>query len=147
MTLYQDAHFDDHMFPTLYIAGGKEYVPGSCWYDIFDAINQARRLIYITGWSVYHLVQLVRGNPNVTNSTLGEILKAKSQEGVRVLLLVWDDPTSRSLSGYKHEGIMDTGDEDTHNFFKHSSVQVLLCPRTAKKGSWVKQQVTFGGRS
>ncbi|XP_073025857.1 LOW QUALITY PROTEIN: phospholipase D beta 1-like [Primulina eburnea] len=142
VTLYQDAHFDDHMFPTLYIAGGKEYVPGSCWHDIFVAISQARRLIYITGWSVYHLVQLVRGDSNVTNSTLGEILKAKSEEGVRVLILVWDDPTSRSLLGYKHEGIMDTGDEDTHNFFKHSSVQVLLCPRTAKKGSWVKQQET-----
>lgn len=97
VTLYQDAHFDDHMFLTLYIAGGKEYVPGSCWYDIFDAINEAHRLIYITRWYAYHLVQLVRCNPNVTNSTLGEILKAKSQEGVRVLLLVWDDPTSRSL--------------------------------------------------
>ncbi|XP_073118433.1 phospholipase D gamma 1-like isoform X2 [Henckelia pumila] len=142
VTLYQDAHFDDNMFPTLYTAGGKEYVPRSCWRDIFDAINQARRLVYITGWSVYHLVQLVRDDPNVTNSTLGEILKAKSQEGVRVLLLVWDDPTSRSLLGYKHEGIMDTGDEDTCNFFKHSSVQVLLCPRTAKKGSWVKKQET-----
>lgn len=41
------------------------------------------------------------------------------------------------------EGKMGTGDEDTHNFFKLSSVQVLLCPRTAKKGSWVKQQVQF----
>jgi hypothetical protein len=28
-------------------------------------------------------------------------LKMKSQEGVRVLLLVWDDPTSRSILGYK----------------------------------------------
>ena len=37
---------------------------------------------------------------------------------------------------------MGTGDEDTRRFFKHSSVQVLLCPRSAAKGhSWVKKQV------
>jgi phospholipase D1/2 len=32
---------------------------------------------------------------------LGDLLRKKSQEGVRVLLLVWDDPTSRSLLGIK----------------------------------------------
>lgn len=36
---------------------------------------------------------------------------------------------------------MGTGDEETRRFFKHSSVQVLLCPRSARKGSWAKQQV------
>lgn len=40
------------------------------------------------------------------------------------------------------DGIMQTHDEETRRFFKHSSVQVLLCPRTAgKKHSWVKQRV------
>jgi len=32
---------------------------------------------------------------------LGDLLRRKSQEGVRVLLLVWDDPTSRSVLGIK----------------------------------------------
>ena len=37
---------------------------------------------------------------------------------------------------------MGTQDEETRRFFKHSSVQVLLCPRSAgKRHSWVKQQV------
>lgn len=37
---------------------------------------------------------------------------------------------------------MQTRDEETRRFFKHSSVQVLLCPRSAgKRHSWVKQQV------
>ncbi|KAL0373168.1 UNVERIFIED_CONTAM: Phospholipase D beta 1 [Sesamum calycinum] len=120
VTLYQDAHADDGLLPKIV----------------------ARRLIYITGWSVYHLVQLVRDDPNVTNSTLGELLKVKSQEGVRVLLLVWDDPTSTSILGYKTEGVMNTSDEETRRYFKHSSVQVLLCPRSAKKGSWAKKQET-----
>ncbi|KAL2235254.1 phospholipase D beta 1 [Sesamum indicum] len=142
VTLYQDAHADDDLLPKLWLANGRLYQHGHCWRDIYDAISQARRLIYITGWSVYHLVQLVRDDPNVTNSTLGELLKVKSQEGVRVLLLVWDDPTSTSILGYKTEGVMNTSDEETRRYFKHSSVQVLLCPRSAKKGSWAKKQET-----
>lgn len=37
---------------------------------------------------------------------------------------------------------MQTHDEETRRFFKHSSVQVLLCPRSAgKRHSWAKQKV------
>lgn len=37
---------------------------------------------------------------------------------------------------------MKTHDEDTHQFFKHSSVQVLLCKRAGGKGhSFLKTQV------
>lgn len=37
---------------------------------------------------------------------------------------------------------MATHDEETRRFFKHSSVQVLLCPRTAgKRHSWMKSRV------
>lgn len=43
------------------------------------------------------------------------------------------------------EGIMQTNDEETRRFFKHSSVQVLLCPRSAGEGhSWAKSQVKYG---
>ncbi|KAL2516978.1 Phospholipase D beta 1 [Abeliophyllum distichum] len=142
VTLYQDAHVQDGSLPNLWLENGRPYQHGQCWRDIYDAIRQARRLIYITGWSVYHLVQLVRDDPNATDSSLGALLKVKSQEGVRVLLLVWDDPSSRSILGYKTEGMMNTSDEETRRYFKHSSVQVLLCPRTAGKGSWVKKQET-----
>lgn len=39
---------------------------------------------------------------------------------------------------------MQTHDEETRRFFKHSSVQVLLCPRSAGKGhSWAKKQVGY----
>lgn len=39
---------------------------------------------------------------------------------------------------------MATHDEETRRFFKHSSVQVLLCPRMAgKKHSWVKKKVSY----
>ncbi|KAL7158597.1 hypothetical protein ABFS83_02G154800 [Erythranthe nasuta] len=141
VTLYQDAHVPDGVLPNLMLDNGTNYAHGKCWRDIFEAIRNARRLIYITGWSVWHKVRLVRDDNSLSDYTLGELLKSKSQEGVRVLLLVWDDPTSRSILGYKTDGVMQTHDEETRRFFKHSSVQVLLCPRVAgKRHSWVKQR-------
>lgn len=106
VTLYQDAHVPDGTLPELRLDSGFTYVHGKCWQDIFDAIRQARRLIYITGWSVWHNVKLVRDASHASNFTLGDILRSKSQEGVRVLLLVWDDPTSRSILGYKTVSIL-----------------------------------------
>ncbi|EPS67301.1 hypothetical protein M569_07474 [Genlisea aurea] len=140
VTLYQDAHVPDGSLPTLKLGNGAPYIHGKCWRDIFNAISQARRLIYITGWSVWHQVKLVRDDDSQSRYTLGELLKSKSREGVRVLLLVWDDPTSRNILGYKTDGVMQTHDEETRRFFKHSSVQVLLCPRVAgKRHSWRMQ--------
>ena len=55
-------------------------------------------MVYLVGWSIYHKVRLVREPtrplPRGGDLTLGELLKYKSEEGVRVLLLVWDDKTS-----------------------------------------------------
>ncbi|CAM8888866.1 unnamed protein product [Rhodiola kirilowii] len=140
VTLYQDAHVPDGSLPNFMLDHGVPYVHGQCWRDIFEAIRQARRLIYITGWSVWHKVILVRDVAKPSDYTLGDLLKAKSQEGVRVLLLVWDDPTSRSILGYKTDGLMATHDEETRRFFKNSSVHVLLCGRVAgKRHSWYKK--------
>lgn len=55
-------------------------------------------MIYLVGWSIYHKVKLVREPtrplPRGGDLTLGEMLRYKSQEGVRVLILIWDDRTS-----------------------------------------------------
>ncbi|XP_064934920.1 phospholipase D gamma 1-like isoform X2 [Musa acuminata AAA Group] len=143
VTLYQDAHVPDGCLPDLRLGNGMHYEHGKCWHDIFNAISQARRLIYIVGWSVFHTVQLVRGPDGLSSPILGDLLRSKSQEGVRVLLLVWDDPTSRNILGFRTNGVMGTRDEETRRFFKHSSVQVLLCPRSAgKRHGIVKQQET-----
>ncbi|GFS39947.1 phospholipase D beta 1 [Actinidia rufa] len=48
VTLYQDAHVPDGYLPNFKLDNGMQYVQGKCWHDIFDAIHQARRLIYIT---------------------------------------------------------------------------------------------------
>ncbi|KAJ4905801.1 Phospholipase D gamma 1 [Raphanus sativus] len=101
VTLYQDAHVEDGTLPSVDLDDGMQYIHGKCWEDMADAIRQAKNLIYITGWSVYHPVRLVRRNNDPTDGTLGDLLKERSQEGVRVLLLVWDDPFSRSFLGYR----------------------------------------------
>lgn len=101
VSLYQDAHVPDSLLPTVKLDNDIDYVHGKCWRDIFSAIGNATRLIYITGWSVVHRVRLVRDDDSITGSSLGELLKIKSQEGVRVLLLVWDDPTSTSIMGVR----------------------------------------------
>ncbi|XP_023764342.1 phospholipase D gamma 1 [Lactuca sativa] len=142
VTLYQDAHVPNTTLPDIKLSEDVHYVHGTCWMDIFDAITNAQRLVYITGWSVWHKVRLVREEEEESPPTpLGDLLKAKAQEGVRVLLLVWDDPTSRNIMGYQTDGLMATHDEETRRFFKHSSVQVLLCPRMAgKKHGWMKKK-------
>lgn len=104
-------------------------------------------MIYIVGWSIYHKVKLVREPvrplPSAAGElTLGELLKYKSQEGVRVCMLVWDDKTSHDKFGIKTTGVMATHDEETRKFFKHSSVICVLSPRYASsKLSIFKQQV------
>ncbi|KAB1201776.1 Phospholipase D delta [Morella rubra] len=97
-TLYQDAHVLDRMLPEIELDDGKVFKQEKCWEDLCYAISDAHHLIYIIGWSIYHQVRLVREQtrqlPRGGNLTLGELLKYKSEEGVRVLLLVWDDKTS-----------------------------------------------------
>jgi phospholipase D1/2 len=104
VTLYQDVHVPDYLLPAIKLDHQVMYKHGKCWQDICEAILQARRLIYIAGWSVNHKIKLVHGgsNPNLLPSDhrLGDLLKLKSQEGLRVLLLVWDDPTSVDILGF-----------------------------------------------
>ncbi|KAG5248481.1 phospholipase delta [Salix suchowensis] len=138
VTLYQDAHVPDAVLPKISLDDGKVFQHSSCWEDICHAILEAHNLIYIVGWSVYHRVKLVREPtkplPAGGELTLGELLKYKSEEGVRVVMLIWDDKTSHDTFCLKMA--------KTKKFFKHSSVHCVLAPRYASnKLSVFKQQV------
>ncbi|KAJ0770890.1 putative phospholipase D [Helianthus annuus] len=147
VTLYQDAHVRE--MPEIRLDGGRVYEHGTCWEDICHAISSAHHMIYIVGWSVFHKVKLIREptrtQPRGWEKTLGDLLKYKSEEGVRVLLLVWDDKTSHSTLFGNTTGVMQTHDEETKKFFKHSSVKCVLSPRygSGKLGLF-KQQVVGG---
>jgi phospholipase D1/2 len=135
VTLYQDAHVPDKFVPKIPLAGGQLYQPHRCWEDIFDAINNAQHLIYITGWSVYTEITLIRDSNRPKSGgdeTLGQLLKRRANEGVRVLMLVWDDRTSVGL--LKRDGLMATHDEETLNYFEGSEVNCVLCPRNPDNG-------------
>lgn len=135
VSLYQDAHVPDGFIPKIPLAGGKYYEPHRCWEDVFDAITNARHLIYITGWSVYTEITLIRDSRRPKpggDVTLGELLKQKASEGVKVLMLVWDDRTSVGL--LKKDGLMATHDEETANYFQNTDVHCVLCPRNPDDG-------------
>ncbi|KAJ6805161.1 phospholipase D alpha 1-like [Iris pallida] len=132
VTLYQDAHVATKT-PMAKNAG--RYEPRGCWEDIFEAITNARRFVYIAGWSVYAEVALVRDPSSTRRSqTLGELLKTKASQGVRVLVLVWDDRTSVSLGLLRRDGLMATHDQDTVDYFRGSAVHCVLCPRNPDAG-------------
>ncbi|OWM78275.1 phospholipase D alpha 1 [Punica granatum] len=142
VSLYQDAHIPDNFVPKIPLAGGKYYEPHRCWEDIFDAITNAKNLIYITGWSVYTEISLVRDSRRPKpggDITLGELLKKKASEGVRVLMLVWDDRTSVGL--LKKDGLMATHDEETEQYFQGSDVHCVLCPRNPDDGGSIVQDL------
>jgi len=146
LTLYQDAHVPDGLLPEIELDEKKIFEHEKCWEDICHAILEAHHVVYIVGWSIYHKVKLVREPtkpvPEGGFLNLGELLKYKSQEGVRVLLLVWDDKTSHNKFFINTTGVMQTHDEETRKFFKHSSVTCVLAPRYASsKLSIFKQQV------
>ncbi|KAL9273762.1 Phospholipase D alpha 1-like protein, partial [Drosera capensis] len=142
VSLYQDAHVPDNFIPKIPLSGGKKYEPHRCWEDVFDAISNAKHLIYITGWSVYTEIALVRDQKRPKSggeTTLGELLKRKANEGVKVLMLVWDDRTS--VGSLKKDGLMATHDEETENFFRETEVHCVLCPRNPDNGSSIVQDL------
>ncbi|KAF8690625.1 hypothetical protein HU200_040996 [Digitaria exilis] len=146
VTLYQDAHVPENFRPQIEIDGGRTYEQNKCWEDICHAILEAHHLIYIVGWSLYHPVKLVREStkhvPNGNPLTIGELLKRKVQEGVRVIVLLWDDKTSHDKFLLKTDGLMHTHDEEARKYFRHSGVHCVLSPRYASnKLSIFKQQV------
>ncbi|KAF2312462.1 hypothetical protein GH714_034759 [Hevea brasiliensis] len=104
VTMYQDAHVHEGTLPEIEIDDGKVYKQEKCWEDICTAILEAHHMIYIVGWSVFYKTKLVREHigslPRGGDMTLGELLKYKSEEGVRVLLLIWDDKTSHDKFGF-----------------------------------------------
>ena len=130
MVLYQDAitpqlpQFDGLCHPD-----GSSYEATSAWRDLYECIQNAQKFIYITGWSVYTGIQLQRGDDDPDGlSNVGELLKSKAEDGVRVLVLLWNEALSEVA------GLMGTHDNDTKSFFDDSKVECILAPRQMSDG-------------
>ncbi|KAI8547503.1 hypothetical protein RHMOL_Rhmol07G0200900 [Rhododendron molle] len=140
VSLYQDAHVSDMTIPDSYLSGGETFEPHRCWEDIFDTITDAKHLIYITGWSVYTKITLIRDPRRPKpggDMNLGELLVKKANEGIRVLMLVWDDRTS--VEPLKKDGLMATHDQETADYFRTTRVRCILCPRNPDAGRSIVQ--------
>eukprot|EP00096_Caligus_rogercresseyi_P009417 TRINITY_DN3199_c1_g2_i1.p1 TRINITY_DN3199_c1_g2~~TRINITY_DN3199_c1_g2_i1.p1 ORF type:complete len:793 (-),score=244.59 TRINITY_DN3199_c1_g2_i1:864-3242(-) len=131
VTLYQDAHCyrDMPVFANLMGPEGEKHEPRSCWTDVFHSIVGAQKLICITGWAVWHKLELFRGfdQSDIYDGTLGDLLLRKAEEGVNVYVMVWSEKTSGDIIGEK--GVMGTHDMETYNFFKNTKVNCALAPR------------------
>ena len=64
-------------------------------------------------------------------SNVGELLKTKAEEGVKVLMLVWNEKTSNDTLA----GMMGTHDEETRIFFEGSAVDCQLVSRGRTDGA------------
>lgn len=125
VTLYQDTHCNQLPLQLMSKDGGI-HQPKSTWRDIHTTITEATKFIYFVGWSVSTKIALLRDDGD-DNRTLGEILKQKAYEGVKIRLLLWDELTSDG--SLRKQGAMSTEDEVTLDFFKGTSVIVELVPR------------------
>ena len=75
-------------------------------------------------------IQLLRGDDDPEGAShVGELLKKKASEGVRVLMLVWNERHSNDLL----PGMMGTHDEDTRRFFEGTNVECVLVGRGRQK--------------
>ena len=63
-------------------------------------------------------------------SNVGELLKAKADDGVKVLMLVWNEMMSTDSMA----GMMGTHDEDTRRFFEGTAVDCKLVSRGRTDG-------------
>lgn len=70
---------------------------------------------------------------------LGELLKKKANEGVKVVMLVWNDRTS--VKELKRDGLMATHDQETKDYFEGTNVHCVLCPRNPDNGRSIFQGI------
>ena len=135
MTIYQDADTPElEVFQGVTEPDESPYVPTRLWLDLYHSLNSAQKLIYVTGWSAFTGISLVRGEEAAEygDTNVGELLKRKASEGVRVLVMTWNEKSNDS--GFM-EGMMGTHDEDTYKYFKGTDVICTNVPRWKK--SWM----------
>lgn len=82
-------------------------------------------------------IALIRGaRGEWLEESLQALLIRRAEEGVSVLIMVWDDKTNNLDGLISKQGLMHTHDEDTHKSFENSKVKVFRCPRDPKAGAF-----------
>ncbi|OIW04933.1 hypothetical protein TanjilG_15678 [Lupinus angustifolius] len=125
--LYHDAHHSSAFQPPFDVCGA----PRKLWEDVYKAIEGAKYIVYIAGWSFNPNMVLVRDPQteiqHARGISLGDLLKKKADEDVAVRVMLWDDETS--LPFIKNKSVMDTNDEDSLTYFNNTKVICRKCSR------------------
>ncbi|KAJ9436383.1 Phospholipase D gamma 1 [Diplonema papillatum] len=145
VALYQSAHigkFWSQKLAPVYTPNGGAYERENCWEQLCLRIMQAKEFIYVVGWSVNVGITLLRERPlNVpgygkvgVDMTIGDMLRVKAKQGVKVCVLIWKEKTS--LVG---EGMAGTGSGQTFEYFKDTDVNCLAVFREGDeiKTAWL----------
>eukprot|EP01090_Pellita_catalonica_P001237 TRINITY_DN10934_c0_g1_i2.p1 TRINITY_DN10934_c0_g1~~TRINITY_DN10934_c0_g1_i2.p1 ORF type:complete len:579 (-),score=94.53 TRINITY_DN10934_c0_g1_i2:21-1757(-) len=101
-------------------------------------MKNAKKFIYITGWSVDTNITLLRreGDGNNGFLTIGDLLTMKAEEGVAVRILIWNEATSMSMGDEQmKQGLMFTHDEETVARFASTKVKCHAVYRLGSTGS------------
>lgn len=129
-SMFQDADVPPGLLPP--VPDMEHYEHGRCWVELAKAIMSATEFIYITGWAVWPQLVMVRtddGGEEWKDLTLGQMLVQKAEEGVKVLVMVWDELASNFFSA----GMMGTHDEEVVAYFKKTKVHCIKVGRQNPK--------------
>jgi phospholipase D1/2 len=100
------------------------------WQDISNSIMAAKRFIYIAGHSIDIKQRLVRDN--LETPALGVQLMTKAQQGVNILIILWNSPAL----------FLENGDNEMQRFFYGTpGVHTILARR--KRGKAFFQRTSF----
>lgn len=131
LRLYQDAHVTS--LPSLETSELFQSKP-NMFQELANDLEKATKFIYIAGWSVWTELQMRRDGHK---ETFGELLKRRANEGVRVLILIWNEKFSSKLCFE----LVGTHDTKTVNFFKGTKVTVASVRRMPMDRSKVVENI------
>eukprot|EP00475_Leptophrys_vorax_P010817 TRINITY_DN1738_c0_g2_i1.p1 TRINITY_DN1738_c0_g2~~TRINITY_DN1738_c0_g2_i1.p1 ORF type:complete len:822 (-),score=225.05 TRINITY_DN1738_c0_g2_i1:60-2525(-) len=137
VSLYLNADDVPGITPEVNYAGYSVWEAPRLWRDVWQVVNDAREFVYVTGWAVNTGIALVREPDHEgCGETIGELFKRKADEGVRVMVLIWNDKSSTSW----RKGLMGTHDEETMQYFEGTNV---ICRHAFREGDAKKQGIVM----
>eukprot|EP01013_Petalomonas_cantuscygni_P030816 TRINITY_DN56886_c0_g1_i1.p1 TRINITY_DN56886_c0_g1~~TRINITY_DN56886_c0_g1_i1.p1 ORF type:complete len:969 (-),score=190.09 TRINITY_DN56886_c0_g1_i1:276-3182(-) len=138
---YQDAHIS--MYDRVAQGGITTHLgphrADSLWEHVMQTLLEARSFIYISGWAVWHELQMIRDRPiggvQPMRLRLGDLLIRKASEGCAVYVMQWDEVTSSSKMPFMGVGLMGTHDEKSERFFRGTQVNFAKVSRGDPRAS------------
>jgi len=110
----------------------KPFRARSCWTDLYRALNEAERFICISGVVLDPSVKLVRTGPGHEDlPSIGRMLKEKSEEGVKVFIMLWHD---ESVHPFMRKSEYADIEQKLKKFFRHTKVVIAKVARKNEKG-------------